>query len=126
MKRLLLTLAVTLACISAKAMSYERAREEALYLTDKMAYELNLNDQQYNDAYEINLDYLMSMNSEADLFGTYFAYRMSDFSTTGSTTCYWPPNISCGHYFGALAAGTFRFIRTTTVDISTLVIRMFT
>ena len=79
MKRLLLTLAVTLACISAKAMSYERAREEALYLTDKMAYELNLNDQQYNDAYEINLDYLMSMNSEADLFGTYFAYRMSDF-----------------------------------------------
>ena len=28
------------------AMSYERAREEALYLTDKMAYELNLNDQQ--------------------------------------------------------------------------------
>lgn len=60
-------------------MSYERAREEALYLTDKMAYELNLNDQQYNDAYEINFDYLMSLNSEADLFGTYFAYRMSDF-----------------------------------------------
>ena len=61
------------------AMSYERAREEALYLTDKMAYELNLNDQQYNDAYEINLDYFLSLNSEADLYEDYLSYRLSDF-----------------------------------------------
>ena len=64
---------------AANAMSYERAREEALYLTDKMAYELNLNDQQYNDAYEINLDYFLSLNSEADLYGDYLSYRLSDF-----------------------------------------------
>lgn len=64
---------------SAFAMSYERAREEALYLTDKMAYELNLNDQQYNDAYEINLDYFLSLNSEADLYEDYLSYRLSDF-----------------------------------------------
>ena len=65
--------------VSASAMSYERAREEALYLTDKMAYELNLNDQQYNDAYEINLDYFLSMNSERDLYEDYLSYRLTDF-----------------------------------------------
>ena len=46
MKRLLFTLTLILSTLSAKAMSYERAREEALYLTDKMAYELNLNNEQ--------------------------------------------------------------------------------
>ena len=40
--------------ISANAMSYEQARNEALFLTDKMAYELNLTDEQYEAAYEIN------------------------------------------------------------------------
>ena len=64
---------------TAFAMSYKRARQEALYLTDKMAYELNLNDQQYNDAYEINLDYFLSLNSESDLYEDYLSYRLSDF-----------------------------------------------
>ena len=31
---------------SASAMSYEQARQQALFLTDKMAYELNLTDDQ--------------------------------------------------------------------------------
>ncbi len=65
-------------CSKAMAMSYEQAREEAFYLTDKMAYELNLNDQQYNDAYEINLDYLLSLNTEADLYSDYMHYRIAD------------------------------------------------
>ncbi len=62
------------------AMDYETARERAYYLTDKMAYELNLNDQQYNDAYEINLDYLLSLNTADDLAETsyYLAYRNQD------------------------------------------------
>ncbi len=42
--------------VSASAMSYEQARNEALFLTDKMAYELNLTEDQYEAAYEINLD----------------------------------------------------------------------
>lgn len=80
MKRYILTLVAALtAMVSASAMSYERAREEALYLTDKMAYELNLNDQQYNDAYEINLDYFLSMNSERDLYEDYLSYRLTNF-----------------------------------------------
>ena len=61
------------------AMDYETARERAYYLTDKMAYELNLNDQQYNDAYEINLDYLLSLNTAEDLADArYLTYRNDD------------------------------------------------
>ena len=57
MKKLFFALMMMLAAsVSANAMSYEQARNEALFLTDKMAYELNLTDEQYEDAYEINLD----------------------------------------------------------------------
>ena len=66
------------AWMGANAMSFERAQAEALYLTDKMAYELNLNDQQYNDAYEINLDYFLSIGSPADLYGVYYNHRIND------------------------------------------------
>ena len=79
MKRFIISLFLIFATWQAAfAMSYERAREEALYLTDKMAYELNLNDQQYNDAYEINLDYFLALDSEADLYADYLSYRLSD------------------------------------------------
>ena len=61
--------------ISANAMSYEQARNEALFLTDKMAYELNLTDEQYEAAYEINLDYLMGVTGRDDVFGTYWERR---------------------------------------------------
>ena len=47
---MLLTLTATIS-----AMSYEQAREQALFLTDKMAYELNLTEEQYDAAYEIIL-----------------------------------------------------------------------
>lgn len=72
---LLLTVA-----LSTMAMSYEQARERALFLTDKMAYELNLNDEQYEAAYEVNLDYLMSINTYDDLYGTYWTRRNMDLS----------------------------------------------
>ena len=57
-KTLMAIVALVTFTASANAMSYEQARREALFLTDKMAYELNLNDSQYDAAYEINLDYL--------------------------------------------------------------------
>lgn len=60
------------------AMSYEEARDRARFLTDKMAYELNLNDAQYNDAYEINLDYLMNIRTASDVSGVYLQYRNAD------------------------------------------------
>lgn len=66
--------------VVAGAMSYSQAREQALFLTDKMAYELNLTDDQYEAAYEINLDYLLSVNSDDELYGDYWRWRNIDFS----------------------------------------------
>ena len=81
MKKLMMTLVAMLTiAASGKAMSYEQARNEALFLTDKMAYELNLTDEQYEAAYEINLDYLMGVTSYDDVFGTYWERRNLDLS----------------------------------------------
>ena len=59
-------------------MSFTQAQREALFLTDKMAYELNLTDEQYDACYEINLDYLMSVSTVDDLYGTYWTRRNYD------------------------------------------------
>ena len=69
---------VTMTCTTASAMSYEQARQQALFLTDKMAYELNLTDDQYEAAYEVNLDYLMGVNTYDDLYGIYWRQRNMD------------------------------------------------
>lgn len=60
------------------AMSYEQARNEALFLTDKMAYELNLTEDQYEAVYEINLDYLMGVTSYDDVYALGWERRNSD------------------------------------------------
>ena len=64
--------------ISANAMSYNAAKHEALFLSDKMAYELNLTAAQYEAVYEINLDYLMSLNGRGDVFGIWWDRRNAD------------------------------------------------
>lgn len=82
MKKFILALVamVMMTVTSASAMGYEQARQQALFLTDKMAYELNLTDDQYEAAYEINLDYLMGVNSYDDLYGVYWRQRNLDLS----------------------------------------------
>jgi len=82
MKKFILALVamVTMAFTTASAMSYEQARQQALFLTDKMAYELNLTDDQYEAAYEVNLDYLMGVNTYDDLYGAYWRQRNLDLS----------------------------------------------
>ena len=81
MKKIMMTLIVLLSvAATGKAMSYEQARNEALFLTDKMAYELNLTDEQYEAAYEINLDYLMGVTSYDDVYGDYWERRNRDLS----------------------------------------------
>lgn len=81
MKKMLFTLVSLLTiAAAANAMSYEQARNEALFLTDKMAYELNLNDAQYEAAYEINLDYLMGVTSYDNVYGPYWERRNLDLS----------------------------------------------
>ena len=64
--------------ISANSMSYNAAKHEALFLSDKMAYELNLTAAQYEAVYEINLDYLMSLNGHGDVFGIWWDRRNAD------------------------------------------------
>ena len=64
--------------VSATAMSYNAAKNEALFLSDKMAYELNLTAAQYEAVYEINLDYLMSLNGHSDVFGIWWDRRNAD------------------------------------------------
>ena len=78
---MLMTLVTMLTiAVSATAMSFEQARREALFLTDKMAYELNLTDEQYEACYEINLDYLMGVTGRLDVFGVYWERRNLDLS----------------------------------------------
>ena len=79
MKKMIFTLVTMLTlALNTNAMSYEQARNEALFLTDKMAYELNLTDAQYEAAYEINLDYLMSITGYDDVAGIWWERRNQD------------------------------------------------
>lgn len=81
MKKFIFALiAMVMMTVSATAMGYEQARQQALFLTDKMAYELNLTDEQYEAAYEINLDYLMGVRTVDDLYGPYWERRNLDLS----------------------------------------------
>lgn len=82
MKKFIIALVAmfTITFTTASAMSYEQARQQALFLTDKMAYELNLTDDQYEAAYEVNLDYLMGINTYDDLYGVYWRQRNLDLS----------------------------------------------
>ena len=50
--RLMILAVMMVMTISANAMSYNAAKNEALFLSDKMAYELNLTAAQYEAVYE--------------------------------------------------------------------------
>ncbi|MBR1682193.1 MAG: hypothetical protein IJ767_08845 [Bacteroidaceae bacterium] len=79
MKRLMtLFAALAIFAVSASAMSLSKARTEALFLSDKMAYELSLSLSQYEAVYEINLDYMLGLSTIADLEGVYWMRRNAD------------------------------------------------
>ena len=67
-------LTVTLFCIALlawslpgrAAMSTSEVRQNARFLSDRMAYELNLNPTQYADVYEINYDFLSGVRLVMD------------------------------------------------------------
>lgn len=111
MKKFFFTLVVLLtSLVSANAMSYEQARDQALFLTDKMAYELNLNEQQYEAAYEINLDYLMGVTTVDDVYAASWRQRNLDmqyimldwqYSAFCAATYFFRPlywNAGCWHF----------------------------
>jgi hypothetical protein len=79
MKRMIIMLTALLTMTaSAYAIGYSQARDQALFLTDKMAYELNLTDDQYEAAYEINLDYLRSISNYDDVYNLSWRRRNLD------------------------------------------------
>ena len=89
MKKHILTIVAMLTlALGANAIGYDMARQEALFLTDKMAYELNLSVEQMEAVYEINLDYLLSVNRSQDLYGIYWDRRNSDLRYVLSRTQY--------------------------------------
>lgn len=78
MKKFYATLLMAFALVtSAMALPYDEAARQAYYLTDKMAYELNLTDYQYDRVYQINLDYFLKVRSEYDAYGYLWDYRNS-------------------------------------------------
>lgn len=81
MKKVILTmLAVSAFCVNANALSAQRSREEARFLTDKMAYELYLTEDQIDDVYEINYDYFRALGPIDSAYDIYFNRRYEDLS----------------------------------------------
>jgi hypothetical protein len=78
MKKMMFVAMMMVMTITANAMGYKEAKKEALYLSDKMAYELSLTDAQYDAVYEINLDYMMSVNGRNDVYGVWWDRRNTD------------------------------------------------
>lgn len=70
--------------ISANASSLGDIRVNARFLTDRMAFELNLNQDQYNDLFEINFDFLTGVDpylagmARADAHALDMYYRYLD------------------------------------------------
>ena len=78
MKKMMMTAVLTMIVVAVQAMSFTQARQEALFLSDKMAYELHLTMDQYEAVYEINLDYFLSIRYADDVFGVYWNRRNTD------------------------------------------------
>ena len=83
MKKLfLLLLAIgmtTISSVSMAALSNNGIRNETRFLSDKMAYELNLTNAQYNDLYEINYDFIYSINRVMDYAVKGYEWAMNDY-----------------------------------------------
>ena len=110
MKKMMILAVMMVMTISANAMSYNAAKNEAIFLSDKMAYELNLTATQYEAVYEINLDYLMSLNGHSDVFGIWWDRRNADLRYVLNTWQY-DKYITLAHFYRPVAwkAGGWTF-----------------
>lgn len=131
MKKFIFALiAMVMMTVSATAMSYEQARQQALFLTDKMAYELNLTDEQYEAAYEINLDYLMGVRTSTICMVPIGSVATSTSATSccrGSIALSVTPPISIVRSTGTQAIGISAFMPATRIaTIFSLAVPQFT
>ena len=77
MKKLLVLLLLSVVTLGVRAMSFAEAQRHALFLSDKMAYELGLTDMQYDEVYQINLDYLLYVEP-GSVYGTWWRSRNAE------------------------------------------------
>lgn len=63
--------------VSSHAMSFAEAQRHALYLSDKMANQLGLTDRQYDEVYQVNLDYLLAVD-RSDVYGNWWRRRNAE------------------------------------------------
>ena len=110
MKKMMILALMMVMTISATAMSYNTAKNDAFFLSDKMAYELNLTAAQYEAVYEINLDYLMSLNGHADVFGIWWDRRNADLRYVLNSWQY-DKYVALSHFYRPVAwkAGSWTF-----------------
>lgn len=66
MKKIILVSLLLGMSLSIQAMSESRLRTAARFLSDRMAYELDLSPMQYDDCFEINYDFFMAANRVMD------------------------------------------------------------
>ena len=83
MRRLITLMATMLLTCSLcmAGMTNSRLRKETRFLTDKMAYELNLTTAQYNDVYEINYDFIDGIRYVMDDVLLGFEWALDDYYT---------------------------------------------
>ncbi len=83
MKRILITLfaigMTAMSSMSMAAMSNSQIRKETRFLTDKMAYELNMDNAQYNDVYEINYDFIYNIRYLMDDVARGYEWALNDY-----------------------------------------------
>lgn len=67
MKKFFFTLVIALMTVATSfAMSESKIRQNARFLSDRMAYELDLTPMQYDDCYEVNYDFIYRINRVMD------------------------------------------------------------
>lgn len=78
MKRLIMTMVMAaVMSMTVSAQRIDNTIKEARILTDKMAEELSLNNWQREQAYQMNLNYLSSINSHRDIHSQNWNQRNS-------------------------------------------------
>lgn len=78
MKRLIMTMVMAaVMSMTVSAQRIDNTIKEARILTDKMAEELSLNNWQREKAYQMNLNYLSSINSHRDIHSQNWNQRNS-------------------------------------------------
>ena len=109
-KFIIAVVAIAVGFVQANAMSHTRAQAEALFLTDKMAYELNLTNAQYDAVYEINYDYFVSLVGTTDILGIFWNRRERELEWV-LTDWQYRAYLTCNYFYRPVAVynNTFRF-----------------